>query len=428
MPLPANTPEKQMGQGIERLSAIEVKNAKPNPDGKARILADGGGLRLCIKPNGAKYWQFRSKSGGKETTLQLGTFPRMSLAEARIEANRLRRQKDDGLNPAIERKFEDAQRKAESNATFKSVAERLLEAKESNGISESYLNKIKQGLNANLYGDLGDLPIQRITSPLLKTSLMPIQKRGSTDMLRFILRIAGEVFDYAKTDGLFSGDNPAHALRKNVFAQHRSAHMEALDWSRMNAYMNKLDTCGGEFSTVCCLKLLILTGCRPGEARGAKWSEFDLENACWTIPAERMKARKTHKIPLARQTLAMLKELQQVTGHKEFLFPGQRGAKTETLSDMALLKCARRADSADSKITAHGFRAVFRTHAEESGLWPFEVMEAALAHGKQNSVVAAYARATHYDQRIKLAQWYAYELDKVKSGLKVLSSAKSKAA
>lgn len=404
-----------MRQGIERLTAIEVKSAKANSDGKARILADGGGLRLCIYPNGSKYWQFRSKAGGKESTLQLGIYPRMSLSEARTEAQRLRRQKDDGLIPAQQRKLESAQRKTNNSATFKAVSERLLEAKQAN-ISDSYYKKIKRGLAANLYPELGELPIQQISSPLLKTTLMPIQKRGSTDMLRFILRISGEVFDYAKAEGLFTGDNPGDALQKNVFTKHRAENMKALEWSKMNGFLHRLDVNAGEFSTVCCARLILLTGCRPGEARGAQWAEFDLEGGSWTVPAERMKNRKIHKRPLARQAVSMLKELQEVTGHKVYLFPGQRGAKEPIITPETVLKCIRRSDEPGSEITAHGFRAVFRTHAEESGLWRFEVMEAALAHGKGSPVVAAYDRATHYPERKKLAQWYADQLDLVKNG------------
>lgn len=404
-----------MGQGIERLSAIEIKNAKPN-SGKARILADGGGLRLLITVAGAKYWQFRSKVAGKETTLQLGVYPRMSLAEARLEAHRLRRQKDEGLDPAQERKLENLQLKASNSATFQSVAERMIEAKIANGISDSYLKKIRGALSANLYGEIGQIPIQKINSPLLKATLMPIQLRGSKDMLRVVRGITAEVFNYAKAEGVFSGDNPADALRKNVFATHRVKHMAALEWSRMNGYLNRLDACSGGFPTRCCVHLLIFTACRPSEAREAKWSEFNLDDASWTIPAIRAKGRKDHVVPLARQTVAMLRTLKDLTGHKVFLFPGGRGSESPTLSSDGVLDCVRRIDGPDSKITVHGFRAVFRTHAEESGLWSFEVMEAALSHGKKNAVVAAYARATHYGERKKLAQWYADQLDEVKRG------------
>ena len=408
-----------MRQGIHRLTALDVKNAKPSPDGRARILPDGGGLRLCIYPNGSQYWQFRSKKNGKETTLQLGTYPRMSLAEAREEAQRLRRQKDDGLDIAQERKLEAVQRKADASATFRAVVERLLDAKQANGISPSHFKKIKQGIEANLYADLGDLPIQKITSPMLKTALMPIQKRGSLNMLGFMLGISREIFNYAKDEGLFTGDNPAEALKKNVFARHRGENMKALDWTRMNGYLHRLEACPGEFSTVCCARLMMLTATRPIEARGAQWTEIDFKAHCWTVPAERMKGRKPHKIPLARQAMEMLKALHEVTGHKPYLFPSKRGSKAVVLSDEALLKCVRRADAPNSRITSHGFRAVFRTHAEESGLWSFDVMEAALAHGKKNTVVAAYARATHYTERQKLAQWYADQLDLVQKGLVV---------
>jgi integrase len=240
------------------------------------------------------------------------------------------------------------------------------------------------------------------------------------DMLKFVLRIAGEVFDLAKSSGQFKGDNPAHALRNNVFARHKKGQMMALPWSDMAGFLHRLDGCYGEFHTICCVRLMMLAATRPGEARGARWEEFDLDSACWTIPAERMKGRKEHRVPLAHQTVTMLRELLPLTGKGEFLFPGQRGAKTPILSDMALLKAVRRTAGHD-KVDAHGFRAVFRTHAEESGLWSFEVMEAALAHGKKNAVVGSYARATHYPQRAKLAQWYADELDRIKRGAEVLA-------
>lgn len=408
-----------MGQGIERLSAVTVRQTKPDPEGKSRVLSDGGGLRLVIHPRGAKYWQFRTGAGGKETTLQLGTYPDVSLAEARERAVRIRRQVKNGLNPVVERKLEAINQQMAQAATFQSVAEELLAAKERNGISSSYRAKIEGAFKANVFPKLGSMPIQRMEPALLKDVLRPIEARGSLDMLRFVLRIVGEAFDLAKASGQFKGDNPAHALRANVFAKHKRGKMAALPWAEMPGFLHRLDGCRGEFSTLCCIRLMMLTATRPGEARGARWKEFDLDAARWTIPAERMKGRKEHRIPLARQTVAMLKELQEVTGDGEYLFPGQRGAKTPILSDMALLKAVRRTAGHDD-VDAHGFRAVFRTHAEESGLWSFEVMEATLAHSKQNAVVGSYARATHYDQRGRLAQWYADDLDRVKRGADVL--------
>jgi len=408
-----------VAQGIERLSAVEVKQAKPDPAGKSRIFADGGGLRLVVRPNGARYWQFKTAKGGKETTLQLGTFPETSLAEARAKAAAVRKQQSEGLDPLTERRLDAIKQKSAQDATFQSVAEELIAVKEKNGISASYIAKIEGSIKANLTPRLGVVPIQKIETPFLKDVLRPIEARGSLDMLRFVLSIAGEIFDLAKSNGYFRGDNPAHALRSNVFAKHVRGHMAALPWFEMNGFMHRLDACRGEFANIACVRLMILTGTRPGEARGASWKEFDLDAASWTIPAARMKGRKIHSIPLAKQTVVMLRELHQLTGNGEYLFPAKRGAAAATVSDMAILKAVRRTAGHDN-VDAHGFRAVFRTRAEDSGLWPFDVMEAAIAHGKKDQTVASYARATFYDHRVKLAQWYADQLDAVKRGGQVI--------
>lgn len=408
-----------MAQGLERLSAVEVKQAKPDPSGKARILADGGGLRLVIRANGAKYWQFKTAKGGKETTLQLGVFPTVSLSDARKRAQELREQQSGGLDIVTERRLGAIDRKVKQDTTFQSVVDELVAVKKKNGISASYAEKLEGAIKANLTPKLGAMPIQKIEAPYLKEILRPIEARGSLDMLGFVLRIAGETFDLAKSNGTFKGDNPAHVLRSNVFTKHKRGHMAALEWSEMNGYVHRLDACRGTFANIACLRLILLTAARPGEARGARWAEFDLAKACWTIPAERMKSRKIHRIPLARQTVAMLRELHQLTGEGEYLFPGKLGSASPVVSDMAILKAVRRTAGHDN-VDAHGFRATFRTHAEDSGLWSFEVMEAALAHGKKDQVVASYARATHYDQRVKLAQWYADQLDAVKNGGQVI--------
>lgn len=404
-----------MAQGIQRLTDAEVRAAKPNPSGKPRVLSDGGGLRLLVHPNGSKYWQFRTAKGGKETSLQVGIYPDMSMAEARVKATELRRQLAEGLNLVTERKLAEVKRKASDAATFRSVADELVSVKRRNGTSESYMKKISGALEANLLPKLGEMPIQRIESALLKEILRPIEARGSLDMLRFVLRLSGEVFDLAKANGQFAGDNPAHALRSNVFAKHRRGQMNALPWEDMPGFLHRLDGFRGEYATACCVRLMMLTAARPGEVRQAKWAEFDLKKARWSIPAERMKLRREHRIPLATQAVEMLRKLQEITGDSEYLFPGQVGSKNPVLSDMALLKAVRRTAACED-VDAHGFRAVFRSHAEESGKWSFDVMEAALAHGKKNAVVGAYARATHYDARAKLAQWYADELDRLKKG------------
>ncbi len=414
-----------MGKGQSRLSDAECRNAKPRIDGKALILPDGGGLRLVVKPHGVKEWQLRFTVAAiegtqrKESALSLGQYPAVGLGAARAERDRINEQAKAGKNPTLERQIENIQLAAERVTTFRSIAAELIELKVRNGISPKYKKKCEGIFLSCLFPLLGDLPIQVITSPILKETLKPIEERGKLDLLNDARRLSGEVFNLAKANGQFTGDNPAEALKSNVFAKHRGTQRLALAWSEMNGFLHRLDAGRLNPETVACIKLLMMTATRPGESREARWSEFNLDAACWTIPGERMKSRKEHRIPLASQAVAMLRELHHLTGEREYLFPAQRGAKAACLTDMGLLKAVRIVAGHDL-VDAHGFRATFRTYAEESGQWSFDAMEAALSHGKKNAVVAAYARATHYAERAKLAQWYADELDNAKRGALVI--------
>lgn len=402
-----------MGHGIERLTDMAVRQAKLDPGKKIKILSDGGCLRLRVNAS-SKQWLFKvSKTKERpETTIGLGSYPTVSLAEARRKATKLRQIAAQGLDLTIEHKLQKAIIEKAYATTFQSVAEELLEIK-MRDVSPSYYSKIEGALKANLYPKIGDLPIARIEPAHLKTALLPVAARGSYDMIRFLLQVSAEVFDFAKVDGRFRGDNPAHALRKNVFPKHKREHMKALPWSEMPGFLHRLDGFYGEFATACCIRLMVWTATRPGEARKAKWSEFDLAEGRWIIPAERMKMKQPHHVPLPKQAVAMLRELEEITGSTGFLFPSKRGSKADSISDVALLKAIRRTVGHDD-VDAHGFRAVFRTYAAESLKWPEQVLEAALAHGKKNSVVGAYDRATYYNERKKLMQWYAEQLEAVK--------------
>lgn len=404
-----------MGHGIERLTDMAVRQAKLDPGKKIKILSDGGCLRLRVNTS-SKQWLFKvSKTKERpETTIGLGSYPTVSLAEARRKATKLRQIAAQGLDLTIEHKLQKAIIEKAYATTFQSVAEELLEIK-MRDVSPSYYSKIEGALKANLYPKIGDLPIARIEPAHLKTALLPVAARGSYDMIRFLLQVSAEVFDFAKVDGRFRGDNPAHALRKNVFPKHKREHMKALPWSEMPGFLHRLDGFYGEFATACCIRLMVWTATRPGEARKAKWSEFDLAEGRWIIPAERMKMKQPHHVPLPKQAVAMLRELEEITGSTGFLFPSKRGSKADSISDVALLKAIRRTVGHDD-VDAHGFRAVFRTYAGESLKWPEQVLEAALAHGKKSSVIGAYDRATYYGERKKLMQWYADQLESSKNG------------
>ena len=406
-----------MPRQANRLNDLVIRQAKADPKGKKSIIhADGYGLRLVVAPNGRKYWQFKTKAGGKESTAQLGIYPDMGLEAARGEASRMRDYVRQGRNPVAENRIRKLRNRMQSVTTFEGVAAELLEGKKKN-CSAAYYKKISGGMRANLFPMLGPLPIQSIDASILREALRKIEERGALEMLGNVRRWAGEVFDYAKAHGSYHGDNPAYALLKNVFQKHKGENMRALAWDEMPDFVNALDTIKAEPETICAIRLLLLSACRPGEVLGARWDEIDRLKKRWTIPAERMKMRKPHSVPLSRQALAVLEELHKLTGTGEYLFPSRPGSTGKTLSGMALLKAVRRV--ADRDIHAHGFRSTFSTYVAESLKWDDAVKEAALAHSKQG-IEGAYDRATHYAERVKLMQWWADEINAAVKGADVI--------
>ncbi len=407
-----------------RLNDIQVRQAKPDPEGvKVVILPDGYGLRLVVFPNGRKYWQFRTAAGGKESTVQIGTYPDVSIDRARNEAKHMRDLVKEGRSPVAENRIRKIRNRTATATTFESISDELLAGKKKN-CSPAYYKKISGGIKANLLPMLGPLPVQSIDPVILREALRKIEDRGSLEMLGNVRRWAGEIFDFAKAHGSYLGDNPASALTRNVFERHQGKRMRALDWTEMPAFLAALETLKAEPETIAAIRLLLLSACRPGEVLGARWEEFDFAAVRWEIPAERMKARKPHAVPLSKQALAVLADLRKLTGDREYLFPSRPGSKVKTLSGMALLKAIKRAAGQD--IHAHGFRSVFSTHVAESLKWPDAVKEAALAHGKKG-IEGAYDRATHFMERIPLMQWWADRLDAAAKKAEVIKLKPAKA-
>lgn len=400
-----------------RLNDLEVRQAKPDPGGVKRlVLPDGYGLRLVVTPSGQKYWQFKTAAGGTESTVQLGIYPAMSLDIARSEAARMRELVRIGRSPATEKRLVKLRSRAQTAITFEGVANELLEGKKKN-VSPAYYKKISGAIRANLLPMLGPLPVKSIDAPILRAALLKIEERGSLEMLGNVRRWAGEVFDLAKANGQFNGDNPATALLRNVFQKHAGKRMRALEWIEIPDFIQALGSMKGEAATAIAVRMILLTACRPGEVRGAKWAEFDTDGARWEIPAARMKMRQMHAVPLSRQVLALLDDLRKLTGYSEYLFPARIGAAAKHITDMTVLKAVKRAAGRD--VHAHGLRAVFSTHVGDSLKWPDAVKEAALAHYK-SGVEGKYDRATHYKERVKLMQWYADEIDAAVKGADVI--------
>jgi integrase len=401
----------------ELLSDVTIRNAKPGE--KPRKMSDGNGLTLLVHPNGSKYWQQRYTLHGKEKTLQLGTYPDMSLADARARATEARKLIADGIDPVHEKRRQAEAKATEAETTFRSVAMEWLEVKDK--LSDSYRDKIIATFAANVYPRIGGLPVKEITPPLLLSTLRTMEARGALELMGKCRAWLRQVFDYAKATGKLTGDNPASCLVDVLKKPTGEGYPTFHNRKDAGEFIRRLADYYGQPETRLAIWLLLLTAKRPSELRAASWAEFGLDNAEWTIPKERMKTRQPHTVTLSRQAVAALRELHQFTGYQTLLFPGKDHVKP--ISEMTLTK-ALRTLWPDYRIVPHGFRHFFSTMANEHGQHRHDVIEAALAHRDKDAIRATYNRATYIEERRKLSQWWADELESMRDGGKVLTMKK----
>jgi len=398
----------------ERLSDISVRNAKSAA--KPRKLSDGNGLTLLVHPNGSKYFQLRYTLHGKEKTLQLGIYPDLSLADARVRAADARRLVSNGNDPVMEKRRQSDAKVAESEMTFQSVAVEWLRLK-SSSISPSYQDKISATFTANVYPRIGKSPIHIISSPEVLATLRHMEARGALELMGKCRAWLRQVFDYAKATGKLKGDNPVSCLVDVLKKAERDSYPSFLNGKDAGEFMRRLTDYHGRPETRLAIWLLMLTAKRPSELRAASWSEFDLDKAEWNIPAERMKTRKTHTVTLSRQAVAALNELHPITGYTGLLFPGNDPKKP--MSEMTLTK-AFKLLWPEYRVVPHGCRHFFSTMANEHGQARPDVIEAALAHKDKDAIRGTYNRATYIKERRELTQWWADELEAMRDGGKIL--------
>lgn len=387
-------------------------------DGKTRILNDGDGLRVVFHVNGSKYFQLRYTIHGKEKSTQLGTYPVMTLAKARTAALEMRRMIKAGTDPVVDKKIRKAEGAADAAATFRTIATEWLVSK--NNLSASTRKYIEATFSANVYPRIGDLPIGVITPPLVLTTLRVIEARGALELLGKCRRWLGQVFDYARATGKLKGDNPAHCLvdvLKKGKSENYPTFKGSKDHGRKDAgeFLRRLAEYSGGPITSIAVWLQMMIATRPGELRKAEWTEFDLDAAEWRFHVT--KTDTTQIITLSQQAIKALKELHEFTGHSRYLFPGRDPLKP--ISDGTINKLLRTLWP-EYRIVAHGFRHFFSTMANEHGHFRPDVIEAALSHKDKNAIRAVYNKATYLDERRKLAQWWADELEAMRDGGKVI--------
>jgi integrase len=401
------------------LNATQVKNAKGR--GKQYKLADTDGLYLLVAPAGGKYWRFDYRYAGKRKTLALGTYPEISLQDARGRLCDARKAIAHDIDPGEQKK---AKKQAQTNIenSFEVVA-REWHGKNKSIWTPGHADTNMDRLERDVFPWLGQQPISEIKAPDVLRVLRRVESRGAIETAHRVKSLCGQVFRYAVATGRADSD-PTASLKgalPAVKVTHRAAITEPTKFADL---LRAIDGYEGSFVVKCALRFQALTFVRPGELRHAEWSEIDLDAGQWNIPAEKMKLRLPHVVPLSTQAVDILKELEPLTGRGRYVFPNGRGF-SRPLSDNSVLAALRTMGFTKEQMTGHGFRAAARTILDEVLNQRVDLIEHQLAHAVKDPNGRAYNRTAHLPTRQKMMQLWADYIDGLKSGAKVLPMAKA---
>ncbi|EKK3999105.1 tyrosine-type recombinase/integrase [Cronobacter sakazakii] len=382
-----------------KLNARQVDAAKPRE--KAYKLADGAGLYLEVVPSGSRYWRMKYRFNGKEKRMAFGVYPTVSLAQARALRDEAKKKLAEGIDPSFAKKEEKLVRDVQLNNTFQAVALEWHGTKVSRW-SEGYASDILEAFNKDIFPYIGQQPVNDIKPLVLLNVLRRMESRGATEKAKKVRQRCSEVFRYAIVTGR-AEYNPAADLT-SAMSGHESKHYPFLTVEELPDFFKALSGYTGSPLVVLAARLLILTGVRTGELRGAFWSEFDLEKAVWEIPAERMKMKRPHLVPLSTQALEIVKQLKVMSGQYPLVFPGRNDPR-KTMSEASINQVFKRIGYT-GKVTGHGFRHTMSTILHEEGFntaW----IETQLAHVDKNAIRGAYNHALYLEGRREMMQWYA---------------------
>lgn len=380
------------------LSDIQIKRAKPAD--KPYTLSDGNGLSLLIETSGVKGWRFRYRFAGKPKMISFGVYGPVTLAEARAKREEARSQLAKGINPSQARKAGKLAQLSTAGNTFKAIALEWHSAKKTSW-TENYAQSVLRLLELNIFPFLGERAIDGITPLELLLVLQKIEDRGAIELASKVRQRCGEVFRYAVITGRATY-NPAPDLASALQTPKRN-HYPFLMADELPAFIKALENYSGSVVTKLATKLLMLTGVRTIELRAAKWDEFDLDNALWEIPAERMKMKRPHLVPLSTQAVEILRQLEMLTGRYQLVFPGRNNA-SKPMSEGSINKVLKLIGY-HGKATGHGFRHTMSTILHEHGFdsaW----IELQLAHVDKNSIRGTYNHAQYLEGRRKMLQKY----------------------
>ncbi|HBV6665465.1 TPA: tyrosine-type recombinase/integrase, partial [Klebsiella pneumoniae] len=382
-----------------KLNARQVDAAKPKE--KAYKLADGAGLYLEVVPSGSRYWRMKYRFNGKEKRMAFGVYPAVSLAQARALRDEAKKKLAEGIDPSFAKKEEKLVRDVRLHNTFQAVALEWHGTKVSRW-SEGYASDIIEAFNKDIFPYIGQQPVNEIKPLVLLNVLRRMESRGATEKAKKVRQRCSEVFRYAIVTGR-AEYNPAADLT-SAMSGHESKHYPFLTVEELPDFFKALSGYTGSPLIVLAARLLILTGVRTGELRGAFWSEFDLEKAVWEIPAERMKMKRPHLLPLSTQALEIVQQLKVMSGQYPLVFPGRNDPR-KTMSEASINQVFKRIGYT-GKVTGHGFRHTMSTILHEEGFntaW----IETQLAHVDKNAISGTYNHAQYMEGRREMMQWYS---------------------
>ncbi|RSV86114.1 DUF4102 domain-containing protein [Klebsiella aerogenes] len=389
-----------MARTTRPLTNTEVLRAKALE--KDLTLHDGDGLFLIVKTSGKKLWCFRyQRPATKQRTMMgLGAFPALSLADARgLRADYLALLAN-GIDPQVQAEVAEEQQQIALDSIFSTVAANWFELK-SKSVNPDYAKDIWRSLEKDVFPAIGEIPLQQIRARTLVEALEPIKARGALETVRRLVQRVNEIMIYAVNTGLIDA-NPASGIGM-AFEKPKKQNMPTLRPEELPKLMRTLVMSNLSVPTRCLIEWQLLTLVRPSEASGARWAEIDLDAKLWTIPAERMKAKREHIVPLSIQALGILEVMKPISAHREHVFPSRNDPKKPMNSQTA--NAALKRIGYGGKLVAHGLRSIASTAMNEEG-FQADVIEAALAHVDKNEIRRAYNRSTYIKQREKLMQWW----------------------
>ena len=394
------------------LTDLKIRQALPRE--REYKIGDAGGLYILVRPGGSKLWRMKYRTGGREQKLSFGAWPAVSLRDARLRRDEARVEIGRGGNPAKRLRKERIEEEIGLGHTFAEVATEYIEKCAQEGYAETTLAKARWFLDI-LSPSIGRTPVAEVSPHELLSALRRIERKGHRESARRARSFASRVFRYAVAT-LRAEHDPAQPLRGALVAPVTRHYAAITDPPKLGGLLRAIEGFEGSPVTLQALRIAPHVFVRPGELRHATWDEFDVEDAVWKIPEARMKSRRPHAVPLSRQVIGLLEEFARLRGQKGYVF-GSLVARGRPMSENTLNAALRRMGYSGDEMTAHGLRATASTLLNESGLWSHDAIERALAHQDANAVRGIYHRGQHWEERVRMAQWWSDYLDELRDGV-----------